>query len=284
MPFLSQKIPSYLTEKQNTIRLVGFTAIIALLFINVYAPFGVNTWGNINKWELLVYSSFVILTGVLMVAISRIVMFFYCKHNQLSILTYLLWVFMEILLMALVYSFFDKYILNDPRFFFDTLIKIIQYTALVIVIPYSAMWLYLSWQDKNDQLKEMIKSHTGSSQICAMVSFNDEKGQLKISIKTQDILYLKSADNYVFIFYRAESKISKYMLRTTMSKLEDELKKSKIIRCHRSYMVNIDSVKIIRKESDGLKLELDTKEFLIIPISKTYQQSVLGSFAKFPQN
>ncbi len=105
-----------------------------------------------------------------------------------------------------------------------------------------------------------------------MIHFKGEKGQLKISLKNHDIIYIKSADNYVFIYYHDKSKISKYLLRNTLSKLENELRDSGIIRCHRSYMVNIDAVKIIRNEKDGLKLELETDDKLIIPVSKTFQE------------
>jgi len=38
-----EKIPAYLTEKSNIVRLILFTAAFALIFINLYAPFGVYT-------------------------------------------------------------------------------------------------------------------------------------------------------------------------------------------------------------------------------------------------
>jgi DNA-binding LytR/AlgR family response regulator len=68
-----------------------------------------------------------------------------------------------------------------------------------------------------------------------------------------------------------------------MKKLEETFAGTNIIRCHRSYMVNFDKVKVIRKEKDGLKLELDHPDIIDIPLSKTYLSNVMQNFAKFSE-
>jgi LytTr DNA-binding domain-containing protein len=280
MTFLYQKIPAFLTQKRNTFRLIAFTALMALVFINIYAPFGVKTWYQTNEWELLVYSSFVIMTGVLMVAISRVIMYQVCRFMKLSYLQYFIWVAIEVILMALVYTFFDKYILGDDRFFFDAMINAIQNTALIIVVPYSILWLYFSWQDKTKKIIALSENKTVQLDNTSMVSFRDEKGQLRFSIKQNNLLYLKAADNYIFIYYRDKDKTGKFLLRNTLAKLDAELENENLIRCHRSYIVNLGAVKLLSRESDGMKLELEHDEGLLIPISKTYQFKVLQAFGK----
>ena len=101
-------IPSYLTEKSNIVRLIILTAAFALIFINIYAPFGVATWYNVTKWELLAYSSLVILTGVLVVVVSRIIMYWRSKKYSLLLWQYLVWVFAEVFFMAMFYTPFRK--------------------------------------------------------------------------------------------------------------------------------------------------------------------------------
>ena len=95
-------IPSYLNEKQNIVRLILFTSLFALIFINIYSPFGADRWFNLTKLEFLTYSSLTILTGVLVVVISRIIMYHVCKRQIINIRQYLLWIFTEILFMALL--------------------------------------------------------------------------------------------------------------------------------------------------------------------------------------
>src|SRR5512140_1624665 len=106
-------IPLYLNEKQNIIRLILFTSLFALVFINIYSPFGVDRWFNLTTPEFFTYSSLVILAGVLVVVLSRIVMFYTGKKHIILIWHYLVWISGEILLMSIVYALFTKYILNN---------------------------------------------------------------------------------------------------------------------------------------------------------------------------
>ncbi len=77
MADFQKPIPSYLNEKRNIIRMVIFTSLFALVFINIYSPFGADRWFNLTRLEFLTYSSLVILTGVLVVVVSRIIMYYY---------------------------------------------------------------------------------------------------------------------------------------------------------------------------------------------------------------
>ena len=105
---LNKKLPAYLTEKGNIVTTILFTAGFALLFLNLYTPFGVSTWFEVSKPTLLVYSSGVILAGVLVVAISRILMYHHVKRGKsLLIWHYLIWVAAEIIAMALFFTLFE---------------------------------------------------------------------------------------------------------------------------------------------------------------------------------
>ena len=97
-------VPAFLYEKRNIIRLILFTSLFALVFINIYAPFGADRWFDLNQLEFFTYSSLVILTGVLVVVISRIIMYYYGKHHAINHYHYFAWIAGEILMMALFYT------------------------------------------------------------------------------------------------------------------------------------------------------------------------------------
>ena len=46
-------------------------------------------------------------------------------------------------------------------------------------------------------------------------------------------------------------------------------------------MVNFEKVKVIRKDRDGLKLELDAPVATDIPVSRTYVDNVMQTFSRF---
>ena len=276
-------IPPYLNEKRNIVRLVLFTSLFALVFINIYSPFGVDKWFNLTRLGFLTYSSLIILTGVLVVVISRIIMYQVCKTYLINIWQYLLWIFTEVLFMALFYALFEKLFLDDVRIFSD-LVKIsARNTALVLLLPYSILWLYFSWRDTKEQIERLADVQSFSANPRNMIPFYDDKGILKFSIKKENLLYLESAENYVNICYLNKDRVSKYLLRDTLKKMEENFSGTEIIRCHRSFMVNFEKVKVIRKDKDGLVLELDNPSVINIPVSKTYVDSVMQTFSKYSQ-
>jgi DNA-binding LytR/AlgR family response regulator len=165
---------------------------------------------------------------------------------------------------------------------FSELVKIsARKTALVLLLPYSVMWLYFSWRDKKEQIESMAEMQVFSDNTRDMIAFYDDKSALKFSVKKENLLYLESTENYITICYLNKDKVSKYLLRDTMKKMEENFAGTEIIRCHRSYMVNFEKVKVIRKDREGLKLEFDNQDVIDIPVSKTYAESVMQTFSKY---
>ncbi len=278
---VQKPLPKFLYDKKDIVSLILFTSLFALVFINIYSPFGADKWFSVTKLEFLTYSSLVILTGVLVVVISRIVMYYVCRKHLISIWQYLVWIFAEIMLMALFYALFQKLILKDPRIFDELWEKSARNTALVLLLPYSVMWLYFSWRDKKLEIERLAVLQAHPDNTRDMIPFYDEKSILKFSVKKEDLLYLESTENYVSICYLNKGKVSTYLLRDTMKRMEENFAGTEIIRCHRSYMVNFEKVRVIRKDRDGLKLELDSPSAPDIPVSKTYVDNVMQTFSKF---
>ncbi|MBN1952031.1 MAG: LytTR family transcriptional regulator [Bacteroidales bacterium] len=289
---LSQKIPLYLTEPKNILKLVLFTAVFALVFINLYSPFQVEKLIQKaeNSFELnrdlivLITSSLIILTGVLVIVISRIILYIKTRMSgSVSFIEYLIWIAVEIIAMAVFYAVFEEILIKDARSFLVSFRMSIQNTALVLLIPYSVSWLYFSWIDKNKMLEKLKEGEIAVPVGREMIFFHDEKGTMRLSMKFSELLYLQAADNYVNIVYKHRDKQSKYMLRSSLKLLEEQFKNFPLVRCHRSYIVNFDHVKIIRREKDGLKIELDSSPDFIIPVSSTYMDEVFKSFGHFKE-
>ncbi len=275
-------IPAYLYSKRNIIQLILFTSLFALVFINIYSPFGVEKWFTLTRLEFFTYSSLVILTGVLIVVISRILMYQICRRKVINVGQYLLFIFGEIMLMALFYALFEKFILKDNRGLNEIIELSAKNTALVLLLPYSVLWLYFSWREKKEQIERMAEMQSLSGGVPReMLPFYDDKSVLKFSVTKENLFFLESAENYVSICYLNKGRVSRFLLRNTLKKMEENFTGTNIIRCHRSYMVNFDRVKVIRKEKDGLMLELDDAQVTDLPVSKTYVDNVMQTFSKF---
>ena len=115
-----------------------------------------------------------------------------------------------------------------------------------------------------------------------MVAFMDEKVELKISLMVENLLYIDAADNYATIYYLNKSKLSHYLLRNTLKWMDENLTNdTPLVRCHRSYMVNLDKVKVLRKTKTGIYIELDAENTPDIPVSKTYYERFMKKFSQY---
>lgn len=283
---VEQKIPPYIHERKNTIHLILFTAFFALVFINVFKPFGSRSWyPNISDFTFFVFSSLIVLTGMLVVVLSRLLMGLYTKKNGITYIKYIIWVAAEILAMSLFYALFTKYIPKEGvnKDFIITLQEAIKNSSLVLLLPYAMAWLYFSWKDKNRLLEKIAQTTTPvESPKKGLIGFPDEKGELKISIMLESLLYIDSADNYATIHYLNKTKITNFLIRNSLKWMDENLSKdTPLVRCHRSYIVNLDKVKVLRKTKEGIFLELDALNTPDIPVSKTYYDRVMEKFSQY---
>ncbi|MGK0391495.1 MAG: hypothetical protein ACI94Y_004260 [Maribacter sp.] len=98
--------------------------------------------------------------------------------------------------------------------------------------------------DKKEEDKPTIILHSNNK--------NEE-----VSISPSDFYFAESSANYITIHYKKEGKVKKDMLRSTMKTLmADLVKQQQIIRCHRSFIVNIDMLQSIEGDSRGYEITL----------------------------
>lgn len=283
---MNNKLPAYMYEKNNTIRMVLLTALFALLFINIFNPFGARAWyPDISDFRFFIFASLIVLVGMLVVVISRIILLSYVKKHELTYVGYIGWIFAEILSMSMFYALFTRFIPaeNANKDFLQIYYNSTKHAALILLLPYAILWLYFSWREKNMML-EKIKGEdkTVDSPKKNLLAFPDEKGELKISIMLDNLLYIDSADNYATIHYLNKSRIAHFMIRNSLKWMEENMtRESPLVRCHRSYMVNLDKVKVLRKTRDGILLELDAANTPDIPVSKTYYERVMAKFSQY---
>ena len=99
-----QKLPKYLLTKQNQTMMVLFVSLFAVVFINIFKPFGSEDWmtkGKFTSTQYLVWSTILVFMGMSIVAISRVIMYHYSKKAtvNITILKYTCWIIVELLLL-----------------------------------------------------------------------------------------------------------------------------------------------------------------------------------------
>lgn len=269
-----QSVPDYLINKRNTFIQVLFTAIFAFVFIIIYRPFGYENWyGNIGNLELYAGTVVVVVLGMVTIILSRIVMFLFNKNHEITLAVYIWMIIIEVLLLGAFYTALEKVILKDDRPTSGLFINAVQNTTLILLIPYILSGLFFAWSDIRKKLDQVVQQFRDPAEI--FIPFKDENGILRLTLKSVNILYLESSDNYVVVNYLDNEKQKKYLVRNNLKNLEKNLKDYPIFRCHRSYSVNIRNVKMIRKVRSGYELVMAIGNEECIPVSKSYEKKIL---------
>ena len=278
-----QKVPKYLLEKRSQIIMVLFVSIFAVAFINIFQPFGSDKWIDNDKITTTIYflwSIVLVSIGMIVVAISRVIMYNFSRkpNHNITVLKYIGWVFIELLLLsgsftilALIVKGNLNLTTNDPM---EIYVNAIKNTVCILFIPYIICILYFSYQNNKLKLRELMGENIGFKSS-NLISIRDSRGVLQLSVAKENLLYIESADNYICIWYQKGETLKKKLMRITMKEISEQLADTNIVRCHRSYMINLDLVKVMRREKENIFLELGVPNVKEIPISKTYGESVL---------
>ena len=111
-----------------------------------------------------------------------------------------------------------------------------------------------------------------------MIRFTDEKGNVKLVVGTDRVICLESAGNYVTVCYDDESKLVRYSLRNTLKGLETIASNNGLVRCHRSYFVNLSHIRTLKRTTQGVFAEIDHPGIEDIPVSKSYASELIRLF------
>ncbi len=91
-----------------------------------------------------------------------------------------------------------------------------------------------------------------------------------IELHPENVLLIKSADNYVEIYHLNDNNIQQKLIRTTLKNIEDQLKVyTEFIRCHRTSIVNTRYIVKLTHGYSGYRLKIHGYDNGI-PVSRQY--------------
>ena len=278
MNFFSQHIPQYLLTRRSLTIMVTSAAAFAFLFIIIYKPFNVEHWAEVSRFVFIACVLGIVLLGMSIAAISRVIMCYYAKKRSITYLKYIAWAGIEVVLMSVAFTICSTLTgvqLDIAEAFEKSLLN----TSLILLIPYIVCITALTLQDRNERLRQIEDDYDKAMQQRAegkgIISLYDERGELQLSVNKDSLLYIESADNYINIWYMKGNQPKKLMLRNTLKRTAELLADTHVMRCHRGFMVNMEQVKVLRREKDSFFLELGIEGIKDIPVSKTYGDAVM---------
>lgn len=282
----NQDIPKFLLDKRYLAGSVFFILTFSIFFMLLYTPFSMTVWFSVSNIEQFGKTASFYVVALAILSISKIGMYAIQSKIRFTYPKYILWIIAEVVIIALFYTHFTYvFVPNVDDSVWYTMGKAFGCVSLIIAIPYSILTLYAAYRAKTEELEmlqyEMSLQPEPTASYPSLVNLYDYNGTLKLTISSESLYYMESQDNYVKIYYINQGKLSSYMLRCRTKAIEESLAGTSMVRCHRSYMVNVLKIDNIKKGTKGRQIILNNDEIKPIPVSKSYFKNLVETIEKY---
>ena len=257
------KMPPIFYQFKTQVLYFLLVPIFFVSFVLIYRPFDIDDYLDMERglfaFNITMMSCILLVTLV----ITRII-FYLCKL-ELSSGWYLFWCGCEVLICAHFVTLY-MWLMSDMSYL-SVLGHACGYLASVMFYPYIIIGVALRLNH--------AKNHANEPAENQRIRFYDDRHNLKLMVHANNVLYIEAEENYVRIFYIENNRQKNFQLRSTMKSIEDLCQANGLIRCHRSYYINKNLVKMLRKGKDGIILvELESPDTKLIPVSKRYYEGL----------
>ncbi len=261
-------------------------------FLIVFQPFGISIWQTDHKLLKLMGFGFVSFICPLVFRLISTTIF--KKQNPEE--TWTVWKETLGLLLVLVFIAFGNLcygnLIRISHVNFQELLLALAATFLLGIFPIAANVIlkynrFLTLNQKDAELMEAevldfqnrvevenpIKEYVEkpTNEMLILIAENEKD---KIELKPEELLYIESADNYSNIVFYRNNKVNKQLLRGSLKRLESQITFPFIIRCHRSYIVNLKLINHIKGNAQGYRIEFKFELKDTIPVSRNYSKAL----------
>ena len=270
--------PKYLLQKSFLLGSITFLVVFSLIFLLLYHPFSDTVWLGLDPGRTLVPTLLFYLSSIFIQLLSKALMLLYQIRHTITVTRYILWLFGEFVLIAVAYLLFTGlFIQPDIPISPKILLRTSVCVGLILAIPYAIFSLIAANKAKSEELNILKLNQAAvqpESEKAPVIDFYDYSGALKISVQAKSIFFIASQDNYVEIHYELGGKLLNYLMRCRTARLEKQLEGTSLIRCHRSYIVNVDNISQFKRENSRAFLLLSHPEAKKIPVSRSYYKTI----------
>lgn len=266
LDFINKQIPySYHFKKQLlTGALLGGLVVFIMIFLQ---PFDTYRFESNHKY--LIFSGFGLLLFVVYSFCSKLENWWYNRKNKRWEIKSEMVAFIAFVLIATIpIHFYNQVFLNDlfnyPFDGYEYLkhgLWFFQHSIVPVMLIILPFYLYL-----RNKFGELITPKS----LREVEFYGLNKGE-KIILQKEAILYVKASENYVKLFFVKNNSIHHEIFRNTLTAIKEQA--PFLYKSHRSYLVNISTIKTVIGNSQNAKIQFH-HDGLDIPLSKSYYNTI----------
>lgn len=272
LKILQQPYPHSDSDRRKILLSLGAGFFIGM-FLIYFEPFGINDLHSPNKISIL--SGYGIITSATMLFLYFVVPNIfpnYFKEENWTVGREIFFFMLNVTLIAIFNVLFSILTLSlETKSYL--LFSMVGYTFILGIFPTVGIVLsnyiyHLKQYSKPPQ--PTLSNEQTTTSLLKLIAEN-EKDTLKLS--TQNLFYIESSDNYSTVVFLKDGQVFKELIRSSLTRLEGQIKLETIVRCHRSFIVNLDKVVKVSGNAQGFKLHLEEADF-IVPVARKYSEIV----------
>lgn len=287
--YLQQPFDYFTTSKNRWIYIFSSTCF-AVFFLLLFQPFGlsqefINPKNTIV--EICLFFLSIVLTIFIGLFLSQFIIRPALKMMDITVKQYLCWYFIEVFILLLVniMAIFifpdlgDDPIEEELNLIFQLEIYFKIFT--VLLFPFTGVIIYVLIKRMNSEINELSsklnalqKRYSSKPKTNNNIILLDEKDQEEMVLPLKEVLFFESSNQYVLVHYVKDGEVTKKIIRTRLKKVIDELAAFPIIRCHRSYGINLLNIQSFKKINQKMHLVINDQKDLKIPVSKSYMEEI----------
>lgn len=281
LKFLDEPFPFFLNDNGKNTILILVTSTFVVFFLALYTPFdnpNNNPTANIG-WGVFcfvaLYANLILLPKVFPNVFEL---------TRWTLLKYILFNVWLLLSIGVLFTVINSLLYHCDMSYVALFLKTQREVVLTGLLPLIVVTVLA----KNNLLKQNLADAVETNKTLHEIEDIREKPKLQdnkitlstdtsetFSLKLTELVYAAAVDNYTEIYWRSEGKVAVKLLRATLKNIEAQLHNQFMVRCHRSYLINVQEIESISGNTNGYKLKMKNTE-TEIPVSRTKGKEIIA--------
>lgn len=259
------------------------TGLFFYIFLIVFLPFGVDNYNPDHEYSgafLLEISHFMTTTASIMLANEFLLKSILIrKVNMRAVLGWSAWL---LVILGLGNYLLYNWLGNWHDLSVNSGMMFILNCSSVFIFPIAGIFFFFRYQNLSSRLQEIRMQPPEAGNLPELIEFRGEGRADQFSIAADSFRYAQAQDNYVALFYLKNGDVRKELIRSSLSELLERTACDDLVRCHRSYAVNLRRLHSVRKGNPMLLYLKDLDK--PIRVSRSYREAVLSRLPGPPEN
>ena len=272
--------------------------VFIFLFLLLFQPFGLSAFQG-SLWKVtLGYGAtcaavMLILNGLAPLAMPQVF-----DEAKWTVGRQIGWTLLNVALIGLANLLYSVAI-GFSRLDAGMLLRFEGYTLLIGLFPVTAgvLWtearLARRYRQRSEEVnagmfpdpepdKADFREVPSSTVTSSVIVIPSENGREDLSLPLDELLFIRSAGNYLEVHQAKGAQVERHVLRGSLKNAEVGLADHpRLLRCHKSHLVNLDRVLRVSGNAQGFMLHLVMGDE-VVPVSRRLNDQLGGLLAVHP--